>query len=211
MSEPPITVRDLRRLWKPHKERLNGHDEEHPTNVRFHRACSWLQRAEQTGKDDLDLSLLSQWIAFNALYGQWNHEAREPLSDNVCWKHFLERMLDLDKGSHIVDTLMENKPLVMSIFDDQILEPLLLAGAMRQASKPVEEDQVRCQNVVHPRKLAANPRPALRANLFSSLPVGPWRIDLQQFTESHSDSTLFAGDGPPVASIPPGLDQLRVE
>ena len=91
-------------------------------NVRFHRACSWLQRAEQiTGKDDLDLALLNQWIAFNALYGQWNHETREPVADNECWKHFLERMLALDSGSHIVDTLMHHKPLVMAIFDDQFL------------------------------------------------------------------------------------------
>ena len=72
MPASTITVRDLRRLWKPHKERLGGQDAEHSTNVRFHRACSWLQRAEQiAGKDDLDLALLSQWIAFNSLYGQW--------------------------------------------------------------------------------------------------------------------------------------------
>src|SRR3954469_4582273 len=108
------TVRDLRRLWKPHKERLNGHAAEHPTNIRFHRACSWLQRAEQATKDDLDLALLSQWIAFNILYEQGVHGVREPRADNVCWKHFLERMLDLDKGSHIVDALVDNKPLVMS-------------------------------------------------------------------------------------------------
>lgn len=77
MATDSMTVRDLRRLWKPHKERLNGSAAEHSTTIRFHRACSWLQRAEQATKDDLDLSLLSQWIAFNALYGQ-------PLG---CWPH----------------------------------------------------------------------------------------------------------------------------
>jgi hypothetical protein len=30
-------------------------------------------------------------------------------------------MLDLDDADHIVDALMENKPLVMSIFDDEYL------------------------------------------------------------------------------------------
>lgn len=75
------TVRDLRRKWKPHKERLNELEAEHPTNIRFHRACSWLQRAEQINeKDDLDLTILSQWVAFNSLYGQWGttHESRLP-------------------------------------------------------------------------------------------------------------------------------------
>ena len=42
MPTEALTVRDLRRLWKPHKERLNGHAAEHPTTIRFHRACSWL-------------------------------------------------------------------------------------------------------------------------------------------------------------------------
>lgn len=78
MPAEKITVRDLRRLWKPQKERLNGQAAEHPTAIRFHRACSWMERAEQAIKDDLDLAILSQWVAFNALYGQWNHEAQEP-------------------------------------------------------------------------------------------------------------------------------------
>ncbi|MEQ8790836.1 MAG: HEPN domain-containing protein [Pirellulaceae bacterium] len=116
MSES-LTVRDLRRRWKPHKERLEGS----PTTIRFHRACSWLQRAEQAEGDDLDLVLLSQWIAFNALYGQWDQLAQQPVADVVCWQHFLERMVTLDADDVIVSTLMENKPLVMSIFDDEFL------------------------------------------------------------------------------------------
>lgn len=121
MPVASVTVRDLRRLWKPHKERLNGQESEHPTNVRFHRACSWLQRAEQTSPDDLDLALLSQWIAFNAMYGQWNHGEREPVPDIECWKHFLERMLDLDRGNQVRDVLSDHKPLVMLIFEDEFL------------------------------------------------------------------------------------------
>lgn len=116
-----LAVRDLRRMWKPHKERLHDLDAEHSTNVRFHRACSWLQRVEQAAKEDSDFALLGQWIAFNALYGQWDHGNREPLADNVCWKHFLERMLELDQGNHIAGALSDNKPLVMSIFEDEFL------------------------------------------------------------------------------------------
>jgi hypothetical protein len=67
------------------------------------------------------LALLSQWVAFNAIYGQWDHEVREPLADSICWRHFLERMLELDQGNLIVAALIENKPLVISIFDDEFL------------------------------------------------------------------------------------------
>lgn len=122
MPEAPLTVRDLRRRWKPHKERLQQADGEHPTNIRFHRACSWLQRVEQIeGKDDLDFRLLARWIAFNALYGQWDEAEREPLRDSACWRSFLDRILELDGDGRIVDVLMDNKPLVMSIFDDEYL------------------------------------------------------------------------------------------
>lgn len=122
MSDATATVRDLRRQWKPHKERLNVLISSHPTNIRFHRACSWIQQAEQVAPEgDLDLKLLSQWIAFNALYGQWNDDAQEPVADSVCWKLFLDRMLVLDDTKFIVDALMDNKRLVMTIFDDEFL------------------------------------------------------------------------------------------
>ena len=32
---------------------------------------------------------------------------REPVADRECWKHFVERMLDLDKEGHLVDALMD--------------------------------------------------------------------------------------------------------
>jgi hypothetical protein len=117
-----VTVRDLRRQWKPHKERLNVSQSGHPTAIRFHRACSWLQRAEQlTETSDLGLTVLSQWIAFNALYGQWDDTAQEPLGDVTGWRCFVDRMLALDETGIINDVLMANKPLVMSLFDDEYL------------------------------------------------------------------------------------------
>lgn len=48
-------------------------------------------------------------------------DSREPVADNVCWRHLLDRMLALDESDFIVEALMENKPLVMSIFDDEFL------------------------------------------------------------------------------------------
>jgi hypothetical protein len=73
MLDTVLTVRELRRRWKPHKERLGSH----PTAVRFHRACSWLDRAEKLdGTADADLVLMNQWIALNALYGRWDATAR---------------------------------------------------------------------------------------------------------------------------------------
>jgi len=122
MTVPATTVRDLRRQWKPHKERLTQQHREHPTTVRFHRACSWLQRAEKlTGPDDLDLAMVNQWIAFNALYGQWDQAALEPVADVACWRQFLTRMLELDTSNFIARTLQENKRLVMAIFEDAYL------------------------------------------------------------------------------------------
>ena len=47
MPASPQTVHDLRRQWKPHKERLATVRSEHPTAIRFHRACSWMSEVEQ--------------------------------------------------------------------------------------------------------------------------------------------------------------------
>ena len=52
MPTEAITVRDLRRSWKPHKERLNGHAAEHPTNIAVVTA-SGLVRPINEGQGDL--------------------------------------------------------------------------------------------------------------------------------------------------------------
>lgn len=117
-----LTVEQLRRRWTPHKNRLRSHRSDHPTHIRVHRALSWLGYTEKAGKPiDYDLVLVTQWIAFNALYGQWNEAAGEPLHDKECWRVFLERILELDSDDHIPDVLQANKRLVMSIFEDKHL------------------------------------------------------------------------------------------
>ena len=64
-----LTVTQLRRRWVPIKERLRAQRSDNPTAIRVHRSLSWLGCAEQAD-NDFDLALLTQWVAFNALYGQ---------------------------------------------------------------------------------------------------------------------------------------------
>ncbi|MCB9925600.1 MAG: hypothetical protein H6822_25845 [Planctomycetaceae bacterium] len=116
------SVRDLRRRWKPIKERLSGQRDNHPTLIRFHRACSWLARVEQMGDEiEYDLALILQWVAFNALYGQWDESLGEPLRDRECWRVFADRVLDLDSEDRIRQILLEHKRLVLSLLEDEYL------------------------------------------------------------------------------------------
>lgn len=116
------SIRVLRRRWKPHKERLQTQVNGEATLIRFHRACSWLARVEEIASDqDADLVLVSQWIAFNSLYGQWDRAKREPCPDRECWRSFVDRVLLLDGNDHVVGALREHKRLVMSLLEDDFL------------------------------------------------------------------------------------------
>ncbi len=116
------TVRDLRRRWKPHKERLAAVGGEQPTSIRFHRACSWMARVEQMpDEQDHDLGLVSLWIAFNSLYGQWDAGRREPRPDRESWRAFVDRILRLDRDSYIPTALLEHKRLVTALLEDEYL------------------------------------------------------------------------------------------
>lgn len=115
----PLTVHHFRSRWKPIKLCLMEKDRSHPTHIRFHRACSWLQRTETAHPtEDLDMILCFQWIAFNALYGQWAQESNEPASDRFSWQIFLGRLTKLDKSKHLQSVLIEHKTLVLAILDD---------------------------------------------------------------------------------------------
>lgn len=118
-----LAVRTLRRRWKPHKLRLSGGSQEQQnTAIRFHRACSWLghvQSKEDAEKDDL--SLVSLWIAFNALYGCWDESRREPRPDRESWRRFVDAILELDETGYLNSMLIEHKRLVLSLLDDEFL------------------------------------------------------------------------------------------
>ncbi len=122
METSESVVRVLRRRWKPAKERLAAQRNDHPTNVRFHRACSWLQLAEQSvTEDDADTRLLAQWVALNALYGQWDPARREPCGDRGAWRSFLDRIRNLDADHTIPALLEKDRKLVLAILDDAYL------------------------------------------------------------------------------------------
>ena len=122
MSGSPKTVHELRRRWKPYKERLASERNEHPTAIRFHRACSWMSEVEQLDPvKHGDQVFLHQWIAFNALYGQWDLQTLEPAADRRSWQEFLGRILAMDRTGHVINTLQENKPLVLCILEDEYL------------------------------------------------------------------------------------------
>jgi len=117
-----LTIPELRERWLPHKERLNATGSGHPTAVRFHRACSWLEEAERYQTDDqTDHALIFRWTAFNALYGQWNLDRHEPLSDRQSWQVFLTRMRELDTTGRIVSLLNEHRGLVQAILGNPYL------------------------------------------------------------------------------------------
>ena len=116
------TVQTLRRRWKPHKERLIEEGNGQSTSIRFHRACSWMARVEKdAGTDDNDLDLISLWIAFNALYGQWDEQKREPNPDRKSWRTFVDSILRLDETGYVANSLTEHKKLVMSLLEDEYL------------------------------------------------------------------------------------------
>ncbi|MAG92502.1 MAG: hypothetical protein CMJ48_01950 [Planctomycetaceae bacterium] len=125
MTEQTVTiptVRALRRRWKPHKERLFAYGGEQPTSIRFHRACSWIDRAEKnTDREDHDVDLISLWIAFNSLYGQWDEERREPRPDRESWRAFVDSILQLDESGYVSEALVEHKRLVMTLMEDEYL------------------------------------------------------------------------------------------
>lgn len=137
MSAGTTIVRDLRRLWKPHKERLGQQQPDHPTGVRFHRACSWLDQAQQMDADQLgDLVLIEQWTALNALYGRWNEEQGEPVSDRQALRAFLESILTLDSSHHLVTVLQDHRGLVLAIVENAYLNGYFW-------DEPNEESRVR--------------------------------------------------------------------
>lgn len=117
-----LTVRDLRRRWKPTKVAHSDSPEHESLLIRVHRACSWLQHVEELGpKDSVDARLIYRWIAFNSLYGRWNEEKREPEPEWQSVVSFTSQLLEIDQSGHLAAMLEEHRKLVMSIFDDEHL------------------------------------------------------------------------------------------
>lgn len=134
--EKTLSARDLRRRWKPHKERLNRVIRNHPTPIRFHRACSWLARVEESDTDDPDFALIGLWVAFNSLYGRWDEQRHEPQPDRETYQGFVSRLLGMDQSQHIASLLTEHRRLVMSLLEDEYLSKFFWKDPCgRQAGK----------------------------------------------------------------------------
>lgn len=116
------TVRDLRRHWKPTKERLQRASSGHPLVVRMHRAFSWMDAAEDSGDREMaDEKLIFRWIALNALYGRWNSVSHEPEGDGQSLQCFLTVVENMDQDSLMKRCLVDHKPVVVAICSDQFL------------------------------------------------------------------------------------------
>ena len=69
------------------------------TAVRIKRSISWLQKAEEEGKDD-DAKVIFLWIAFNALYGI-DEDSDERLSETTRREEFLENVANIAPAGRI--------------------------------------------------------------------------------------------------------------
>ena len=125
------TVRDLRRRWKPAKERLSKAGEAEGLRIRLHRCCSWLQRVEQlppaasdppSGSDGFDdAALVCRWIALNALYARWDEQGRAPFADVASLDSFTSHITRIDHDGRIVAVLRDHKRLVLALLEDEFL------------------------------------------------------------------------------------------
>ena len=151
-AQKPWTVRRLRSRWKPHKTRL-GEQQDHPTVVRFHRACSWLSQAESAGEaGDLDMNVLTRWIAFNALYGQWDDRERSPQPDVKCWKAFLDRMRALDHDGLLADVLEQHRKLVIALLEDEYLATYYWEDPTDQRARKVNQARFTTHSIYYEKK-----------------------------------------------------------
>ena len=103
--------------------------------IRIHRSCSWLGRAQVVARDSssegLDDQLVFLWIAFNALYGQWDKDTNHPAKDIQGVRDFIATATDLDR-SHGINAyavlLEEQRILAERLFDNVYLDHYFWRG-----------------------------------------------------------------------------------
>jgi hypothetical protein len=203
-------VRDLRHRWKPHKERLAALGGEQPTWVRFHRACSWMARVESMREgEDHNLGLVSLWVAFNALYGQWDCQRREPRPDRESWRLFIDRILKLDLDGHVAAMLQEHKRLVISLLDDEYVSAYFWQEPTAERGKKGPKIGVQCAKLVHRAALDADSRRDSGPRLRHALPARPRRGHLRRQAEPHVVEALRHHDAAAAPDLAAGLDRPR--
>lgn len=90
-------------LKKTLKKKRDQFSDEHGT--RLHRALSWLNCAAKQ-QDDVDLQLISLWIAFNACYAV-DHGGSESLAERFAFQGFIEKLVSHDHQKHIYACLWQ--------------------------------------------------------------------------------------------------------
>ncbi len=97
-------------------------------SLRVHRALSWLDRAEHSGKDQ-DAQFIFLWIAFNAAYAN-EFDADTQLTEQKVFSGFLTRLCELDKAGLLykllwseftgsIRVLLDNKYVFKPFWDYQ--------------------------------------------------------------------------------------------
>lgn len=98
--------------------------------------------AGAAGTDD---ALVFQWIAFNALYGRWNAERREPISEHDAIDQFVDQVLTVDRSDHIRSVLDEHKKLAMALFDNSYLNRYFWKDPSRESARKTEKAKFNAQ------------------------------------------------------------------
>lgn len=85
------------------KQKRDGFSDVHST--RLHRALSWLNCAAKQ-QEDVDLQLISLWIAFNACYAV-DHGGSESLAERFAFQGFVEKLVSHDRDKQIYACLWQ--------------------------------------------------------------------------------------------------------
>ncbi|GAA6135857.1 HEPN domain-containing protein [Oceaniserpentilla sp. 4NH20-0058] len=100
MPDLQTTHDQLKQALKSKRDQLT---DTHST--RLHRAISWLNCAAQQ-QDDLDLQLISLWIALNACYAV-DQGGSESLAERFAFQGFIEKLVSHDESKAIYACLWE--------------------------------------------------------------------------------------------------------
>jgi hypothetical protein len=99
-----IMIMQGERLRDELRKRREAMNSSHAT--RLHRAVSWLRCAEKYTETDDDISFISMWISFNALYSiddnQFDHSFRGDFDS------YAQKLVRLDKNELIYECLWSN-------------------------------------------------------------------------------------------------------
>ena len=158
---------------------------------------------------DHDLGLVSLWIAFNSLYGQWDCQKREPKPDRESWRRFIDRILKLDSDGHVAAMLQEHKRLVMALFDDEYVSAYFWQEPTAKRAKSITECRPQRAHLVHRAAMDADSRRDPGPRLRHALPTRPRCGDLRRQAEPHVAETLRDDDAAAAPGAAAGVDRPR--